>query len=158
MYVYTFFLYSDVYVYKSICLLMIISFPSLLSSLLSLSLYLAGPKQMGPLFEPGFCSWFLSCPCPSHRSALGGSGSVEGLERICCIFGEIVEDPYLVQVSLVRSKRLVEDGIAKECVYSDTSHGHLVTARARTRHVCCQERVLDTRRSSPYITEKYRHL
>ena len=55
-------------------------------------------------------------------------------ERICCTSAKfpvaIAEGPYLIKVSFVQSKTLVEDGLAKECVYSDTSHGSLDTARA----------------------------
>src|SRR4029434_2440849 len=40
----------------------------------------------------------------------------------------------LVQVSLFRNNRLVEDGLV---FYSVTSHGQLGAARACTRHVCC---------------------
>src|SRR4029434_1875016 len=42
----------------------------------------------------------------------------------------------LVQVSLFRNNRLVEDGLV---FYSVTSHGHRDTTRACTRHVCCSQ-------------------
>ena len=61
----------------------------------------------------------------------------EHTERMRGSPGEIVEGPRLVQVSLFRNNRLVEDGLAKECVYSATSHGQSDTARACARHVCC---------------------
>src|SRR4029434_10861932 len=45
-----------------------------------------------------------------------------GLVKIRLFSGELVGCPRLVQVSFVQNNRLVEDGLAKECVYSAASH------------------------------------
>ena len=74
-------------------------------------------------------------------------------ERICCTSAKspvaIVEGPYLFKLAF-QSKRLVEDGLAKECVYSHTSHGSSTHSTSMPQGMPSSARkgFLVTRRSS----------